>query len=230
MMIKIIKLALASLFGILAIGLVIRTGMDLFSFRYMFGLAEIVFGGSVITTLTLLSFLLFIKTLQSDKYKLICKWSALSLVFIFYCFILTNLLLTSRAYYHLRPGFQGFFERVKYNSNFIPFKTIATMIQGQNSYSYRNLIGNLFLMAPMGFFLPIYTKKLRKLLPFTITVAIGTFIIEVAQAALNVGVLDVDDLILNLLGAVIVFLILHNRFARKLLHTVNSKGSSKRNS
>lgn len=208
---KAVKFTLASIFGMLSIGLVVITGVDVISFRYMYGLIEILQKGFLITILSFLSFFIFIKTLSSNKHKQICMWFSLSIVFTFYCFILINLLFTSRAYYHNRPSSEGFFDRIKNNSNFIPFKTIIYMITREQTtnHSYRNLIGNLLLMTPMGFFLPIYLKKLRKLLPFTITITVGTLIVELIQAATNVGVLDIDDLILNLLGAVIAFAICH---------------------
>lgn len=71
-----------------------------------------------------------------------------------------------------------------------------------------NLGGNLAAFAPMGFFLPALYRRQRN--PFLFVPAVGLSIVavEVLQAATGCGSADVDDLILNLAGAAIAWLVL----------------------
>lgn len=205
MLLRIIKLIFASLLAILAIGLVGYTGVEVFSFEVMYQLSAILFGGFVISLLSVLSGLLFTSAFQTAKYKQWSKLVALSLVFIFYLLVITNLLFTSRSYWYVEPSFDGIWNRLQRGANYIPFKTIIASLRSFTGHEIRNLLGNLFLMTPMGFFLPIYIKKLKSFVPFVITLTIGILIIELVQLITNVGIFDIDDLILNLLGAVLFF-------------------------
>ena len=111
---------------------------------------------------------------------------------------------------------------LRFNANFIPFKTIITYFNmltdgGVNTkIAIRNLAGNLFLFLPFGFYLPFFTKKMKRLSIFIITVAGLIIIIEVMQGITRRGSIDVDDLILNLLGAFIGFMLCKHTPIRSL--------------
>ncbi len=205
MLLRIIKFGFAILLSILAIGLVAYTGIEVFSFNVMYGLSAIIFGGFVISSLSLLLGLLFTSAFQTAKYKQWSKLLALSLVFIFYFLVIINLLFTSRYSWYQELSVYGIWQRIQLSANFIPFKTIKASLSSSESYAIRNLFGNFFLMTPMGFFLPIYFNILKKFLPFVITMTLGIFLIELLQLITYVGVFDVDDIILNLFGAVLFY-------------------------
>ena len=57
----------------------------------------------------------------------------------------------------------------------------------------------------MGFFLPALFRWQRSVFFFAATLTLGITAVEVAQVYSGVGSCDVDDLILNLAGALIVF-------------------------
>ena len=64
-----------------------------------------------------------------------------------------------------------------------------------------NLLGNLFLFCPMGVLLPVLFPKFRsfsKTIVFVLAIVISA---EILQVLLLAGSCDVDDVILNLLGA-----------------------------
>lgn len=91
--------------------------------------------------------------------------------------------------------------------NIIPLKTIKNMILYRKFYTpeifFINLAGNVLMFIPLGFFLPIISKKMRS---FKIVFASCFFIIltaELLQLIFNVGSFDVDDIILNMLGCII---------------------------
>lgn len=101
----------------------------------------------------------------------------------------------------------------EFEYNFYPFRTIFTYIIGYNSNNkipfIINIIGNIVVLMPFGFLLPLAFKKqlnrLDKLLFATVT---GILVIEMLQLVFKVGVFDVDDIILNSMGVVIGFVIL----------------------
>jgi glycopeptide antibiotics resistance protein len=104
-------------------------------------------------------------------------------------------------------------EMVKsYAYNLIPLKTVigyitAIMEGTARGSAIRNLVGNLVLLMPLGFYLPFFAQKAAKLGIYAIVVAVGIVIIEVMQLVTMTGSLDVDDFILNYAGALIGFLI-----------------------
>ncbi|MCR5803186.1 MAG: VanZ family protein [Clostridia bacterium] len=104
-------------------------------------------------------------------------------------------------------------------TNFIPFKSIIEPFKDGYPFSYIivNIFGNIAALAPMGFFLPMLFRGARKLLPFTIIVALVVVFIEFTQFLFTVGSVDIDDLILNAAGAVIVFLILKIPLVKNLI-------------
>lgn len=70
-----------------------------------------------------------------------------------------------------------------------------------NFESVSNLLGNVVILLPLGVLLPVVFPKLRKFwltLPILALVAIG---VEVLQFFLGLGTADVDDSLLNFLGA-----------------------------
>lgn len=65
----------------------------------------------------------------------------------------------------------------------------------------RNLLGNIYLFIPLGVFLPVLFPPLRKFFRTFLSVTVIIAIIELCQLVLMVGSCDIDDLILNVLGA-----------------------------
>lgn len=87
-------------------------------------------------------------------------------------------------------------------ANFTPFKTIKMYIR----YSYKlnsveNLAGNILVFVPLGFLLPLVYDECRR---FSVTMVNAfAFVvgIEVFQLFSAFGAFDVDDILLNCLGA-----------------------------
>ena len=105
--------------------------------------------------------------------------------------------------------------------NFIPFKTITEyitdIINGSiRGHAIRNLAGNLFLLFPLGFYLPFFIRKFTGIKAYAVVVAAFITIIEVTQLVTMSGSLDVDDFILNFSGALIGFLVFKHTPIRSL--------------
>ena len=88
--------------------------------------------------------------------------------------------------------------------NLIPFKEMMRFPVGSLGF-IKNTLGNIVLFIPYGFFCFYYTKEKR--INFGILVAIlASFCIEFVQFLIG-RAFDIDDIILNVLGAIIGFLI-----------------------
>ena len=94
--------------------------------------------------------------------------------------------------------------------NFIPFKMVVEYIRKYQEGDISiylvvlNLLGNIVLLAPVGFYLGICTKKRRWLF----SLVIGGFcslVIEILQMLLGRGRFDVDDIILNVVGVGVMY-------------------------
>ena len=82
-----------------------------------------------------------------------------------------------------------------YTANFTLFKTIRMYIDyAYKLNSFENLVGNIVLFIPFGFLLPLCVMLLNAFL-----FVLG---IEVFQLFSAFGAFDVDDILLNCLGAV----------------------------
>ena len=64
-----------------------------------------------------------------------------------------------------------------------------------------NLVGNVVMFIPLGLFLPLVFRKLRKWHKALLCAALIITAVETAQLLTLVGSCDVDDLILNLAGS-----------------------------
>ncbi len=111
--------------------------------------------------------------------------------------------------------------------NIVPFKTIRLFTHGyqQGIVSFRNfsinIFGNFLAFMPYGIFLPLLFKSMNKYKNFLITMILIVLLIEILQFVTMSGSCDIDDLILNVLGASIVYFITKikfiNKFIRKIL-------------
>ena len=104
-------------------------------------------------------------------------------------------------------------EYAKIHMNLIPFQTIGgyikSILDGSMNLNIplENLFGNLFMFLPFGIYLPFFQKKIDSLKKFILGMTSIFLIIEIAQFLTKRGSFDIDDLILNLAGAVIGYLI-----------------------
>jgi glycopeptide antibiotics resistance protein len=109
--------------------------------------------------------------------------------------------------------------------NLIPFKTILSYIGAFDSlYSSRtillNLLGNLIALMPMAFFLPLLFKRQDKFKNFVITSILIVIGIELTQFLTASGSCDIDDVILNTLGAIIMYFILQINSIKKIIGNI----------
>jgi glycopeptide antibiotics resistance protein len=101
-------------------------------------------------------------------------------------------------------------ERVRHY-NLIPFKTIDLYLYAFDKVNliiiFNNLLGNVLVFMPLGFFLALLFEKLRRVTLITLISFLCTGAVEITQFVFMVGSFDVDDLILNTLGGVVGYLV-----------------------
>lgn len=88
--------------------------------------------------------------------------------------------------------------------NFVPFKTIVPYLLGWKGWIIAgiNLAGNIALLVPIGFLAPFVFRSMTWKRSVVVGFLSGLSI-EVMQTVLQVGIFDIDDVILNALGVVI---------------------------
>lgn len=89
-------------------------------------------------------------------------------------------------------------------NNFIPFKEILRYNMGSRLF-FKNVIGNMILFLPFGFFTSLYLKEEKPKLPLLI-ILITSFSIEIVQMIIG-RVFDIDDILLNLFGGYLGFIV-----------------------
>lgn len=89
-------------------------------------------------------------------------------------------------------------------ANFTLFKTIKMYIDySYKLNSFENLVGNVVAFIPFGFLLPYVHKGSRKFAALLVNALLFVVGIEVFQLFSAFGAFDVDDILLNCVGAVI---------------------------
>ncbi len=105
------------------------------------------------------------------------------------------------------------------SNNFIPFKEIMRYNMGSRLF-FKNVIGNMVMFLPYGFFVSYYLDNKKLSLTFTLTL-ITSVAIENVQLIIG-RVFDIDDIILNVIGGTLGFYIYHifdmigNKFSKVL--------------
>ena len=98
-------------------------------------------------------------------------------------------------------------------ANLAPLRTIRQQLSAGMYSGMRQLVGNLLLLVPLGFLLPMVSSRFATFRRTLLTVFLGSLCIELGQLAISLTVsfpyraFDVDDLILNTLGGAVGWLV-----------------------
>ena len=107
-------------------------------------------------------------------------------------------------------GIEGmdYWKQIQANLNLEPFHTIRLFLNvlGRKDYlsaAIINLGGNVIMFIPLGYFLPKVFPALQKFWRTILATVLIITAVEVAQLFTLLGKCDIDDLILNVIGATI---------------------------
>ena len=136
------------------------------------------------------------------------------ILFIFFVYFLFLLLLT--IFKGGRIEFSNQFNSYMYREhgllgiiNVVPIKeTINTFMHSETGMrnSLRNLIGNILVFMPLGFFMPLLFDKFNNLKKVLKVGCLSSLAIELSQLFVGSNVCDIDDVIYNTLGALAGFI------------------------
>lgn len=167
------------------------------------------------------------------KTPLISKKKVMRVTFFIFFVSYLYLLLTFTLFDPMfgRSGYESFIfsdrtllkEYLSKSFNIIPFATIFEYINALLTRSMsisaivNNLLGNLLVLTPLALFLPMFFQKCGRLRYFALYSAATVAIIELLQLVFVTGSCDIDDLILNVFGACIAFVILKTNPVRRVV-------------
>ncbi|MCR5600062.1 MAG: VanZ family protein [Ruminococcus sp.] len=123
-------------------------------------------------------------------------------------------------------AYYSYGEYFRKNTNFVPFLTIREYIGYLRTddaifgdVSFVNIWGNFVALMPTGIFFPAVWKKQRSFGAFALTITAVTVSIETVQFLTMCGSCDIDDLILNVTGALLGFWLTKLKIVRRLAFT-----------
>lgn len=107
-------------------------------------------------------------------------------------------------------------------ANFTPFRTIKMYIEYAHKLnSVENLAGNVLVFVPFGFLFPFVARDGERFFVMLLNAFVFVLGIETFQLFSAFGAFDVDDILLNCLGAALGF------FAYRLMRVRNLKRKPK---
>lgn len=202
--------------------------MGYYAFRLLFigmlDFRELAYCCIVVTAMVLLGTVPRVSALSDPDEKREAVRRAVALLFAFYLIGLVGTLFVGRVAEDMTLAARRAYwaEHWKTQVNLTPLRTVRRYISALSrgvipKTSLRNLVGNTVLMAPMSVLAPILFERLRKPWRFLLLTALILVSIEALQLTLCCGICDVDDVILNLFGAVAVYFVMRLPFIKKLL-------------
>ncbi len=134
------------------------------------------------------------------------KW-----VFFLYVLIIIRLIVFKYPYSELRDIMSHWQKDVVWeglsSANFTLFKTIRMYIRYYDRLnSFENLFGNILVFIPYGMLYPLAFPKKKDYFIFLPSVFLFVTSIELFQLLSAFGAFDVDDILLNCMGALIGFI------------------------
>ncbi len=129
--------------------------------------------------------------LKSNGKKLVIHEEIFNLLFIIYVLLLFELLTGTEN--SLGSGI-----------NYIPFKEIMRYKFMSKMFIY-NVLGNVLIFVPFGYFISRYIKP-KKITPIAIDAIITSVTVETVQLKIGRS-FDIDDVILNLVGAIVGYFV-----------------------
>ncbi len=129
----------------------------------------------------------------------VCIWS-----FAAYCALMIWLLFGREQYHTV----SDYWQQVALNFNPVPFETIVRFVgflvgdysDALKRHAIVNLVGNVIMFVPLGFFLALLWERFRPLWRCLLWGGLIIVCVELTQLFALVGSCDFDDLMLNVVG------------------------------
>lgn len=83
-----------------------------------------------------------------------------------------------------------------------------------------NALGNLLMLTPLAVLLPLLSDKFKRVKKYFLCVLILTITIESTQYIFKVGSFDIDDIILNVGGTVLFYIIIYKSKLKSIINKI----------
>jgi glycopeptide antibiotics resistance protein len=177
----------------------------------------------IITAVSMFAWILFwsIVNISKKKYRRKISYKAEIILFLFYIYVISVMTLTVIPFPFNRLEFS------KGGVNLIPVMNTVSALKMALKYpkytfaehTFQNLIGNIIMFIPFGIFLPVLSHRYRSLIQVIVLAFICSASIETVQFIERqfeiYRFVDIDDVILNVTGAVLGFIIINNMVFKK---------------
>lgn len=163
----------------------------------------------------------------------------LKALFLGYIIILVDYTLIDEAFgrniFNVLGWYKGAFSNyIKQSINIVPLQTVKLFINAflNKNLSFlavaANLLGNLAVLAPLPFFCRLFFKRLKSGINVFVLCLVSSVAIELLQLLFLTGSCDIDDVILNVAGALLFYFVLKikkisNLFSRLTFGTWKSE-------
>ena len=194
-----------------------------FSSRMFFSAYELALIGGIMCVSGSVGMLLFERVIKDKKRQTALRKVVFYTAFVTYLVVVMTAVLGTAVFMRYSSG-RTLGERIRTGirtGNFVPFRTINGYIRSYaagNVYLNTivvNLVGNLVFFMPMGIFLPVVTRRHWYIACPLMLVFL--FLIEGLQLITGRGSFDIDDIILNFAGFLIVYLLTNIKAVKKLI-------------
>lgn len=157
--------------------------------------------------------------------------NTLIFIFVFYIMVLVDFTLIDDSlgrnifniYNWNTTAFSDYMNR---NTNLVPFATVRLFINAVKNSALplsavlENLLGNLAAFMPLPFFLACLFKYFNKWHRVFIAVLLSVMTVELLQLLFLTGSSDIDDVILNTVGAMLLYGILNIKTVSRFLSNI----------
>ena len=218
---RLVRAISVALFAVAAVSILYYGKIILFS--GMYGIRALFWCVIVIGMPLVFAMVLYAGASGDEKKNARMVKATLIILFLFYLVALAGTLFFSRIHPStFRQDRAAYMARLDDMINLEPGRTIrryiGTLRRGViTGVSLSNLAGNVLLFMPMAFFLPCLFPRMRSFWRFPLYMLILLLAVESMQLLLGCGACDVDDVILNLFGTLLMFAIVMLPPVKRLL-------------
>lgn len=169
---------------------------------------------TILAVFFIVGYFVIYKQLMKGTKKLSKKTILLSLIGICYIVVVLGAVFLNRG-----SHYQSY--------NFHPFYGYLEAWNQWSTSGWRNIILNILLFSPLGFLLPVWSRRLQKLWRTVLCGFVFSLLIELVQLITLLGIFEVDDLINNTFGVLIGYgygMLFLNFFYKRKIPTVKLIG------
>ncbi|MEG1523949.1 MAG: VanZ family protein [Clostridia bacterium] len=162
---------------------------------------------------------------EAERRKFVC--AVMWVLFGYYLLALFVTLVYSRIHFVTYIADHAFY-RANWSlmTNFVPLETIRLYIRCLlydfigTTIPISNLMGNVLMFMPMAVFLPCLFPSMRTFWRFLLLMMAILVAVEALQLVLCCGSCDIDDVILNLSGTLLVYGLMHIQLIKRFLQKI----------